>query len=277
MNTSLFEHLPRHDTGIAEDRLRLVEAQARWEMAGVTAGIERYRSIQAGSEIDETAPAQVIIRKILPALTARIEALVDPLIDRLATATGGSYRMSASDGLLQALPADEQAVIALVCAMRGVVQPGAIFAGSAAAAVSIARQIAGTAIDQEEYRRWEDEKKAEAKETGEGDAAKRLRLRYPDLTREVWRKVRSRLDVVRSQPLPEAERVKYGMALLACLTEASPDFKIENCPIGAGRTEARLVVSEALIEAMNDRSARSELARPLLLPMICPPNDWRYE
>jgi hypothetical protein len=44
-----------------------------------------------------------------------------------------------------------------------------------------------------------------------------------------------------------------------------------------GLTQRVLEMTEATLEEMTDRNTRAEVGCPMLMPMLIPPNPWRYE
>jgi hypothetical protein len=109
------------------------------------------------------------------------------------------------------------------------------------------------------------------------DLEKRLRARYPTVHRNVWSRWRQKVEALRAQPWDAKTEAHLGLHLIHCLVEAAPTrFRVENRPV-KGKPTAHLTLSDETLELITDVQTRMEVARPLRMPMICPPLPWRYE
>ena len=179
-----------------------------------------------------------------------------------------------------------------------------------------AQRIAGALRDQVEYDQWEHEEALRNEEASSGFQAyakeelvairaahpkaplgslqklakaaarkgvpkhenrlKALQLRYPNLDRRVWAKWRAKLELARVS-WSEVESIAIGTALIRALVDVAPEkFVIAERPLSGG-VQYFLDTTPEVREVMNDVRERAMVARPLLMPMICPPVAWSYD
>jgi hypothetical protein len=85
------------------------------------------------------------------------------------------------------------------------------------------------------------------------------------------------VEALRAEPWEVGAEVSLGAHLIHLLVETAPTrFVIEKITV-RGKPTAHLTISEATIELISDVTTRGEIARPFLMPMVCPPIPWRYE
>jgi hypothetical protein len=80
----------------AEQEIRGVEAQVRWETAACERGVRRYRELLADSTLDQTPPGMSAIRDMMPGAAAAIAAAQEEA--QAAIAEGGPGPGSPSGG-----------------------------------------------------------------------------------------------------------------------------------------------------------------------------------
>lgn len=257
--------------------------QADWEMEGTRRAVERYQDAEDTADAMSLPPGKALIRGIVSPLIARITTIRDSAADTLSQ----GRRVQGHAWPLQEIDPKQAAVITLSCACTvatsGLSQDGtAQGAGVASSITLLAKRISGALRDQIEYEQWkaaETQRNAEAarsKVEGHKDRLKALQLTYPNLDRRVWAKWRAKLELAR-QGWTEAESIAVGTALVRSLVDVAPDrFLIAERPCNGG-VQYFLDTTPEVREIMADVRERAEVARPLLMPMICPPIPWRYE
>jgi hypothetical protein len=274
-----------------------LEQQANFEVEAFNEGVRRYREALAGEQswagevggtvrgrhrrpnMTELTAGQKLLKEIVPGLAAGIakaKAEAVEAIGRGDGAKGGRVPLWAWPiGLLAGDDADEKlAVIALGCVLSmPVVQDDDEDGGYAPDRTSmplvpLARHITAAVRVQIEFDRWKGDNP---------ELAKRLRTRYPNLHRNVWSRWRKKVNALRVEPWDAATEVALGEHLVHLLVAAAPTrFLLELRPL-RGKPTWHLTISDETLDLINDVTTRAEIARPLLMPMICPPKPWRYE
>jgi DNA-directed RNA polymerase len=159
-------------------------------------------------------------------------------------------------------------VLTVCIALRGVAEFGNNNTIDRGQATATFRGIAQAIRLQLEYERWT--------KAAEADVLAAFRRRYPTVNRKVWQRWRRKVEAVRAEAWPESVVMTTGALLVGELVGVAPErFGIEMKRV-QGRTIRTIVLSQETQEMLNDVTARAEVARPVLLPMIVPPLDWRY-
>lgn len=172
-------------------------------------------------------------------------------------------------GTTLALDPEELAVLALAVCLR--VEAEATEAGYTGKPVrTVCLELAQALVIEVQYRRWQG--------GADKSVAAAVARRYPAMDARTWRRLRKRLEDVDPLSWSPAERLQIGAALLEAVTTACPEhFVTSTRNAGGGRTETVLGLGEEARRLLDDRTARAEVARPLLMPMLIQPIDWRYE
>jgi DNA-directed RNA polymerase len=252
------------------EREAQLEAQARFEVEAFDEGTERYREAIAARDLSELTVGQKLLREIVKPFAAAIAKSRAEAADSV-TRHGG-------EKLLWALPIqlveedDRLAVITVGCVLamhRFEHEDDAIrLSAHSLPVTSMARNIASATRMQVEYDKWAQ---------GNDALDRKLRAKFPTLHRNVWRRWRTKVNALREEPWPPAVEVTLGATLIHLLVQSAPTrFRIETQSV-RGKPTVHLVISDETIELLNDVTTRMEVARPLLMPMICEPLDWRYE
>lgn len=253
--------------------------QAQWEIEGTRRAVERYRDASLEADPMTLAPGKALIRGVVGPLIAAIEAAKVEATDALAS-PGGAPLWAWP---IQVINAPQAAVITLNVAVRCVSGGTLSKSGGVAAGVTAsAKNIAGAIKDQLEYERWSakqtqaNAEAARSKTLDHADLLKALRLRYPSLDRNVWRRWRAKLELAGLAEWDERAAVGLGSMLIKLLVTTAPDrFVIRERPTNGG-VQYVLGCTEAVMVVMNDVRERAEVARPMLMPMLVRPNPWRY-
>jgi hypothetical protein len=266
-----------------------LEQQARFEVEAFNEGVKRYREAIAGSEswagtvgdtvkvrrtqsdLTELTAGQKLLVEIVPGLSARIGQAQATALAAINGKGAASHPPPWAWYIGLVDDPDKLAVITLGCVLAFRLDHddgGYRLDRQSAPITSLARNIASAVKMQVEFDRW----------SGENPALeKKLRALYPNVHRNVWARWRRKVDALRTEPWEPGAEVHLGTCLIDCLLAAAPSrFKTEHLPVRGKRT-AHLTISDETIEFINDVTTRAEVARPLLMPMICPPIPWRYE
>jgi DNA-directed RNA polymerase len=250
-----------------EDRIRRMEAQARFELATVADGVQLYRDMAEVRDVLELAPGKRLMKTLMPGAVKAIDGLKQSLEDSLPQ----GRRRHDWEWHMLTLSTEKLAFIAIAGVLRGVFEGAAVV--MQARVLSIASSIAGVVQDQIEFESWEKDQ-----EDTKGELLLRLRKRYPNLDRRTWSKWRKKIEMVRMDRLGKIDSIMLGGALLNCVVEPNADYLSTGAfSIGSGKTELRVTVTAKTEELVEDITALAEVAHPPLRPMICPPNPWVYD
>lgn len=280
-----------------------IARQARWERIGNDRAMKAVRESLEDAERKgaghTTAPAQALLRAIVPPLEAAITAAQAEARQILA-APGRTPGWAWPIGLLSA---DKLAVITTTNALRAAMNSGRSKEGAETSGMTAAAEAVAQAVrDEIEFERWEAEQKERNKavsalkaKTGQGDEAadatyqwvkeghkdllKALEATYPNVSRAVWARWRAKVQALREEKWSKADTaIPLGEKLLHELSAVASDrITIAHRGISAGRTQITVELTEKAEEEMRDIKTRMEVARPRLMPMVIPPNPWRYE
>ena len=241
--------------------------QARWETEGFRRAIKRYHEEAAHKDWADLSAGQALLREIVPPLSALIATAQANAIASI----GAPGRQPEWAWTIQLLPADQTSVITVMTALRGAVGSFGerdTSPGDGAALTACARSLATAIRTQIEYDKWAGEYP---------DIEKRLKFRYPKVDRRVWSKWRVKVEATRCEPWGAHLEAALGAHLLGLMCEAAPKrFSLSTRRLTGGRTQHYIVPSQETMDLIEDTTARAEVARPLLMPMICQPIAWKY-
>jgi DNA-directed RNA polymerase len=247
---------------------RSLTAQAEWEVEGTNRAIRRYRDAATHKELHELPAGQQLMRELVPPLTAVIQQAQQDAVDLLLTRGAPGNRTQS--WALQLVPADVMAVITVA---RTLMSYGG---GEAPSITPLAISVASEVRAQVEYDRW-----LAGPEDGNNPLDKHLRFlaqKRPEATPRAWRRWRAAVLPVREQRWAKSTKVLLGTTLLHLLASSAPHrFTIAMRHRPGGLTQLVLEMTEATLEEMTDRNTRAEVGRPMLMPMLIPPNPWQYE
>jgi hypothetical protein len=251
-----------------QNRALAIEAEARWEVEGINRAVARYREAAK-----HKTPAE------LPSGQALLRELVGPLSEAIRQAQAKAAEEHASAGrpaphgwAIQLLEADQLAVITVATALR----PDR--SGDAIPLTNMASMIGSAVRLQVEFDRWVDAKDGTPPDASADRFLRKLLAKQPERATRLWPKWRRKVVETREAPWSASLRISLGCALLRLLVDTAPSrFSIDTRVITGNRTQAVLQVSDETLTELQQREARAEVARPLLLPMIVPPNEWKYE
>jgi hypothetical protein len=267
----------------AEERTRAIEAQQRWETEGVERGIARYRrmladAVKQGNEAD-LAPGQKMMHEILKNLVPAIIASKEEELDKLQ----GRGNPAISRLPLFCLDPHKVALITARAALAS--------ARAGRHATSLALLIAQQVRDERNFELWRQSEANRAKAEKQRGIPKPIDMFKVMTARVKAVNARSaRAWMKRAEKMardfdklewPKEDRIHFGMHMIKLLVEQGGGwFETTLYWVhgkGGPATERHVVLSETAKEYLNLHHAQCELTRPWLLPMICPPNDWRME
>jgi hypothetical protein len=247
-----------------------LEQQAKFEVEAFEQGVSRFREALLTRDLSELTAGQRLLREIVPGLSEAITKARAEAVERIGDRTGQPPQWAWPIQLLDD-PA-KIAVITLGCilAMRKLTHDEDRYRPTlqSTAVTPLAREISKAIQLQVEYDKWAGDNP---------DLEKRLKARYPTVHRNVWRRWRVKVEALRAEPWEAGAEVTLGAHLIHLLVETAPTrFVIEKITL-RGKPTTHLTISEATIELISDVTTRGEIARPFLMPMVCPPIPWRYE
>jgi len=246
-----------HTPGLSE-----IEEQKHWELEGVERGVRKVRAEIDAQNVGDSQLGSALIQRTAPLLIAKIAETQDMVEKGFADSAGTKLRVPPWWYIILMLPADKLAVITIKKAMSFRPRDFTL----CPALTGLASDISRSVLDQLEYEDWrkEDKKRVD-----------RFFENY-NLNARNLKRLRERLAVKREQRWDTSTGVQFGTQLLTLLCEAVPEwFSIEQARLRGGRWEYQLVFSEAARDALFKMGEQSELSQPSLMPMICPPDDWR--
>lgn len=179
------------------------------------------------------------------------------------------------------LEADKWAVITARSALTGIAPD----MQDARPTTSVALNIASAAKLQREFDLW---KARESKESREAQARGEHRANLYQVMLRSVKKVDKRTarkwmllsDNIDHLDWSKDERISVGMLMLSILAEHGGGwFELAYIRKSTGRgtvTERVIRLTEAGRRWINNHNAMTELQRPWLLPMLCPPKAWRW-
>lgn len=242
-----------------------IEAQKHWELDGVERGVRRVREEIDNQKVADSKLGSALAQRAVPRLIHELEAAQAEAEAGLAGMAGKRGRVTPWWYMMLMLPADKLAVITVKKVMS--FNPREFTFNPAL--TGLASEINNALKDQLDYEDWRSESK-------ESKADVDRYFEKHRLTPRNLKRLRERLDKKREERWDTSGGIQFGVVLLNRLCAAVPDwFSIESARLRGGRFEYQLVFSNAAREALFQMSEQCELSQPALMPMICPPADWR--
>lgn len=232
----------------------------------------------ADRSLDETPPGMSVIRDVMPGVEAEVATIQALALDGIANAGKGGQ--PAWWWMVAHLPADRTAFITLRTLLAGAPRERL---GRARRCTTMAVGIADGLWMQLDYETWvEAEKRRQkvARAAGEEphDMLAALKSRCRTVDRRAWDRWTWKIKRARSERWPTDAKVSVGTALIDCAVRGGGGwFEQRLQSVGGGKTERQIVLSDAAVAALQDLEQRAAIARPMRMPMICPPREWRWE
>jgi hypothetical protein len=244
-----------------------IDAQIRWEMSGVERGVDRARDQMNDQKVGDSEVGMKLMRRVVPPLIEKIKAAQAEASEAVANPKRG--RPQFWWWLILLLPADQLAVITLKGALNE--RPREFTFNFPV--VRVANNIARAAWTQLDYELWR-EAQGE-KDPGDNEFLHYLRrTKQPDV--KSFKKFSEKIARKKIERWDFDTGIVFGVKLIELLCAAAPDwFSVKTNRLRGGRTENQLVMSEDAKETIYSLTEQTELSRPMLLPMIIPPADWR--
>lgn len=248
-----------------------LEREARWETAAVERAVARYREFSATRDPSELPPGRRVLAETVGPVSARISAMLDE------AATGSKGAPPGWHAPLLLFEPDVTAFVAVSTALRS----SPVEQSRVGQTLPIySRRVCAVLRDQADHDRFvrESRKAGKQGDTEAGALLRRWERCNPQADRRAWGRFAARLEGARSAKWAEEIRYEIGGALARALAEAAGDW-FEVGRVGLGPEQRRpmhILLTPHAVERMLEVEARAEIARPILLPMLIPPNPWRY-
>ena len=243
-----------------------IEVEVRWEVEAVERGAERYRRAAVSKSPGELPGGAALLRAVMGSLTPTIR---DAQAEALAAlgGKGGSAEGREVSAILVSVGAEQLALMALLTALT---VPDTEGRPLTALALALSRDIRR----QIEFDRWEDQQEGAAPDARCDAYLRRLDAQDSPKLRALWERWRKRVLIDPLSPWPRHVAIATGTAPLMLLTHVAPErFALKP---GTQSSPHMLCLTERAVDEIRAREVRAEVSRPLLMPMIVPPNDWRY-
>lgn len=245
--------------------------QAAWEVAATERAVARYREAVATRDPAELPPGRRVLAETVGPVADVLERRLDEVV------RGGKGKPRPWQDALLLFDPDVVAFIAVATALRS--SPLAQ-SRVGQTVLHFSKRVCAALRDQADHDRWLRETRKAAEEDPQARALLgRWKRLHPQADRRAWTRFAGRLEGARSARWSEPARVEVGGMLAQALAEGAPRW-FEVARIGEDPREEWRPVCVALtdhaVERMADVEARAEVSRPLMLPMIIPPNPWRY-
>lgn len=253
-----------------------ISEQANWEVASVARGVARYREYAAGKQAYELSSGRAVLVETVGAVSAGLSSRLDEEAGRVVG------KPPPWGPVLLAFDPEVLAVITVSVAMR---YGPSVIAARHLTIPRFSNLVCSALRDQLDHDAFVSEQAAAAKAQGRGNhpepadkLLRRFRRMNPSANGRAWRRFAERIERSKAEEWPEAMCFQIGAVLADSLAAAVPKwFTLEQAGDGPkNRRPMCLTMTPWALDRMTDCEVRAEVARPLLLPMLCPPNDWRY-
>lgn len=248
-----------------------IDRQIRWEMQGVERGAERVRKQMEDQKLGDSEVGLALAQRVAPRLIEAIEAAQDIAV--AGTTSGKRGRPQGWWYLIGLLSSDKLAVITLKSVFGHKPRDFTFHHSLTGLAAGINRHI-HTQLDYDIWKEAEGEKSDF--ENKFLHLMRRLKNKEARIDEKRFRKFSEKIERTRLERWETSEGIQFGVKLVQLLVESVPEwFSIAIKRLKGGRMETQLVFSQEAIETIADVSERNELSRPMLLPTIIPPADWK--
>lgn len=253
-----------------------LELEARWELEAIQLGVERFVQHEKEKEVGDKIGGRLVMRETVEPVARMVE-------ERLGTAPGDG-RYPPWHSLLVATSSEVLSVVAVGVALRVKAISGTDRRGQTLP--TFGDRIGDAIRDQRDFDKWAKEQRAsylaqdqDQRAADPADVAlRRFERMNPKPSRFAWRRFAKKVEATTSADWSINDKHSVGTFLAGVLTEAAPKwFAIEE--VGAKKSAHApmcLVLTDYAVGRMTDSEERASVARPMLLPMLVPPNDWRY-
>lgn len=255
-----------------------LELEARWELEAIQLGVERFQQQEKEKEEGDRASGRMVMRETVEPVAKLIE---ERLVEKDGPGFPPPWRV-----LLSGASSEVLSVIAVGVALRTKNLPGTDRRGQPLPTFN--GRIAHAVRDQRDFDRWSSEQRKAAREQDKEERAaepadvalqrfERMNQGKRNRSR-AWARFVERMEIARTADWSPNDEHSVGTFLAGALVEAAPKwFAVEE--VGAKKSAHApmcLVLTDYAVGRMADSEDRASVARPMLLPMLVPPNDWRY-
>jgi hypothetical protein len=208
------------------------------------------------------------MRHVAPRLIKAIEAAQAEAQEGLANA--GRGRPVHWWWLILSLPADKLAVVTLKAVFNEKPREFTFHMPVSNVAAKISRMC----WDQLDYETWK-EQQADVP-PAENEFLLFLRTNKT-VDAKSFKRFSDRIQRQRIEKWDHKAGLIFGCKLVDLLAASVPEwFEVKTNRLRGGRMELQLMLSEEAKNTLADIAEQCELSRPMLLPMTCPPAEWRY-
>lgn len=263
---------------------RQIEAQQRWEIQNIQAGIERYRRLLEVAPFDTTIPGRKLITEVLGdpdqgfGAVWAIRKMQQDIAEKISSNTG--RRTIEAEVVLLMMKPEVLAYVGLKCVLNS--NYLALRNSQSWVPLTQVEALIGDTIKaQMELEVWMENQKKVSKAAGKKSLVQITKENFPHLSRKKWAEMRRRWYSVPQMTWTTRLKVELGAMLVKALVEDGGGwFAIEKMTGMVSKTHKGrstilvLGISEEAREYLSDLNNRLEVTRPYLLPMICPPRPW---
>jgi hypothetical protein len=264
--------IQKRDHMTEEEIIRRRARQLRYELNGVERGIRRYQEALKSDGMD-TPPARDLLRTVLDGLIPAVREAQKEALEGLTnrkSAGGGGGRSAHWWYPILCLDAEK---IAFITARTAMSRPRAGMDRNTL--TQVAKATAERVRQERDFMLW---KKAQNEGDGPVNMAKLMLSSVKRVDARTAKKWMKRGDAFDKVEWTIEEKLRLGVKLVHLLVEHGGGVcTLVLRQIGGGRfkTERLVELTPLAHDFLEKRAGVEELTRPWLLPMLCPPNDWR--
>lgn len=256
-----------------------IEEQIRWEMVGVERGVERAREAFEDRTIADGDVGRKLIALAVPRLAAVIKSAQEEAMAHL-TKPGRGRPLLWWLQILTLTP-EQLAVITFRAVLN--YKPRDFTFNRPLTAVCVKLDL--DVKLQLDFEDWKEDERAKTKAGGKDENGRNLVVnqyeRFLRSTKQVnaktFKKFCEKIERRRKDRWSREDGIAFAAKLIELLCLAIPEWlHVEYRSTKGGASEKQIIFSEECKALIAEIVEQTELSRPLLMPMICPPEDWHY-
>lgn len=246
-----------------------IDREARWELQGVHEGIARYRRAAASRDPSSLPEAQLVLRECAGRLAEAIRKDQDAATGFIA----GEGKPPPWGVPIMLFDAEALAVMAVMHAFGTGERPGTQPEGRVTL-TSRAVRLARMMQDQLRF----DTYASDGTRATETRPLRKVGAKFPNLNKRDWQRIKKRVAIAKTCEWSDHTAVVLGAMLLQRLCETCPEwFRMGlRAHSRSGSGTYTLMLTDRAWELVSDAKAHAEVACPVFMPMIIPPNPWEY-
>ena len=256
----------RH-TNVPDVPIQDIERQQRFELRCIEEGARRVRDTLQREGLADSVVGHRLIRKIAGPMLTEIDKAREEVVASL-TSRGNPPSWS---GPFLALDRTKLMVVTLVSLFRCPTREGSLNYPIS----RVASTISGAIRVQLDFEKWVSDEKARKKNGEVNTDLDEFKRSFKNADAKTWGRYKAKISRARMEPWSPTTGIKLGVKCVDLLVQAKPEwFSVATNPIGRGKYETQLMLSQDCRDVINGMIEREELANPRLMPMLCPPEDW---